>query len=182
MPKGEPKPDLGTEEPGPPDWLCDVGAGEWRRLARQLWLNGLLGREDVQAFAAYCDHFANAARFREILKQQRAEEERVKRLQATWDAFGGDGERPEPATDLQASVIRTSNGNYVQNPIVGSANVSTREMMKIAIEFGLTPSSRTRIDVPRGGANFAAPKDAEPTGPRAVDFLNRGPRLVSSKP
>lgn len=182
LPKGEPKPDLGTEEPSPPDWLSDVGKGEWVRLARQLWLNGVLGREDVQAFAAYCDHFANAMRYRGILDQQRIDEARVLRAQATWDAFSGSkGERPEPETAAQASMIRTTNGNWVQNPIVGMANVSTREMMKIALEFGLTPSSRSRIDVPRGGANFT-PKTDEPTGPRPIDFLNRGPRLVASKP
>lgn len=183
LPVNEPKPDLGNEEPGPPEWLSEVAKAEWRRLARQLWLNGLLGREDVQAFAAYCDHFANAMRYRGILDQQRIDEARVLRAQATWDAFAGaKGERPEPETAAHASMIRTTNGNWVQNPIVGMANVSTREMMKIATEFGLTPSSRSRIDVPRGGANLPAPRDAEPTGPRPIDFLNRGPRLVASKP
>ena len=79
-------------------------------------------------------------------------------------------------------MICTSTGTVQQNPVVGMLNVSTREMMKIATEFGLTPSSRARVNVPRGGANFPEPKDKAPEGPTAASFLNRGPRLVASRP
>ena len=182
LPKNEPKPDLGVAPPEAPEWLSEVGRAEWERLSRQLWLNGLLGREDVQAFAAYCDHFSNAMRYRSILEEQRREEARVARAQERWEHFGRRGTRPEPATLGQASMICTSTGTLQQNPVIGMLNVSTREMMKIATEFGLTPSSRARVNVPRGGANFPEPKDKAPEGPTAASFLNRGPRLVASRP
>jgi len=37
------------------------------------------------------------------------------------------------------------NGNLYQNPYVGMKNQAMEKMMKIAVEFGMTPSSRTRI-------------------------------------
>ena len=44
-------------------------------------------------------------------------------------------------------MIRTSNGNAVQNPLVGAANKAMADMMRYAAEFGMTPSARTRIAV-----------------------------------
>jgi P27 family predicted phage terminase small subunit len=42
-------------------------------------------------------------------------------------------------------VVTTSNGNVVQNPLVSIANKSMHEMMRFAVELGMTPSSRMRI-------------------------------------
>jgi len=42
-------------------------------------------------------------------------------------------------------LIKTSNGNAIQNPLVGTANKAAADMMRYAAEFGMTPSARTRI-------------------------------------
>ena len=42
-------------------------------------------------------------------------------------------------------MIKTSNGNAIQNPLVGTANKAAADMMRYAAEFGMTPSARTRI-------------------------------------
>jgi P27 family predicted phage terminase small subunit len=42
-------------------------------------------------------------------------------------------------------MIKTSNGNAVQNPLVGTANKAAADMMRYAAEFGMTPSARSRI-------------------------------------
>ena len=42
-------------------------------------------------------------------------------------------------------VIRTTNGNLVQNPLVGMANRAMTDMLKVMAEFGMTPSSRSRV-------------------------------------
>lgn len=42
-------------------------------------------------------------------------------------------------------VIRTKNGNLIQNPIVGIANKAWAETVRYAIELGMTPSARTRL-------------------------------------
>jgi phage terminase small subunit len=42
-------------------------------------------------------------------------------------------------------MIRTLAGNVIQNPLVGTANRAMADMVKYAVEFGLTPSARARI-------------------------------------
>lgn len=47
-------------------------------------------------------------------------------------------------------MIKTTNGNAIQNPLVGVASTARRDMQRLAAEFGLTPSSRTQIDSGKG--------------------------------
>ena len=42
-------------------------------------------------------------------------------------------------------MIKTTNGNAIQNPLVGTANKAAADMMRYAAEFGMTPSARSRI-------------------------------------
>ena len=53
-------------------------------------------------------------------------------------------------------VLVTTNGNIVQNPLVGIANTSMRDAIRYGAEFGLTPSSRARLGI-------VATKQYEPT-------------------
>lgn len=56
-------------------------------------------------------------------------------------------------------VIATTNGNLIQNPYVGIANKAWADYVRLTAEFGLTPSSRTRIqlgDEPEAEDPFAA--------------------------
>jgi hypothetical protein len=39
-------------------------------------------------------------------------------------------------------MIKTSNGNAIQNPLVGTANKAAADMVRYAAEFGMTPSAR----------------------------------------
>lgn len=47
--------------------------------------------------------------------------------------------------------IATKNGNIIQNPKVGIANAARRDMVRIAAEFGLTPSASARLGNSNGG-------------------------------
>ena len=42
-------------------------------------------------------------------------------------------------------MIKTTNGNAVQNPLVGTANKAMGDMVRYAAEFGMTPSARSRV-------------------------------------
>ena len=42
-------------------------------------------------------------------------------------------------------LIKTTNGNIIQSPALGVANVAGREMMKALQQFGMTPASRSRL-------------------------------------
>jgi P27 family predicted phage terminase small subunit len=61
-------------------------------------------------------------------------------------------------------IVKTEGGNIIQNPFLSVANKCLLQMAQIESEFGLTPSSRSRI-------RSAAPTDmADPF----EEYLNRG--------
>ena len=70
----------------------------------------------------------------------------------------------EAEVKRRGPVVKTAGGNIIQNPFLSVANKCLAQMGQIESEFGLTPSSRTRI-------RMAAP--AETRDP-FEDFLNRG--------
>ena len=47
------------------------------------------------------------------------------------------------------TVIKTPKGYPIQNPYLSIANAAVDQMRKFEIEFGMTPSSRSRIDTSR---------------------------------
>jgi P27 family predicted phage terminase small subunit len=56
-------------------------------------------------------------------------------------------------TDL---IDETSNGNAIQNCLIGIANKAAADMIKYAAEFGLTPSARARL-----GMDFSKKKKSK---------------------
>lgn len=58
------------------------------------------------------------------------------------------------------TIVKTANGNLIQNPYLAVANRAMEQMTRLAAEFGMTPSSRSRVQV--------AEKDA---GPSLADLL-----------
>lgn len=56
-------------------------------------------------------------------------------------------------------VYRTSKGEILQNPLVRAVNQFADQCLTIAKEFGLTPSSRLRIDLPTPKAEPEIRKD-----------------------
>jgi P27 family predicted phage terminase small subunit len=42
-------------------------------------------------------------------------------------------------------MIKTTNGNGIQNPLIGTANKAASDMVRYAAEFGLTPVARARL-------------------------------------
>jgi P27 family predicted phage terminase small subunit len=47
----------------------------------------------------------------------------------------------------QGLIIKTTNGNAIQNPLIGIANKAHNDMVRYVVEFGMTPSARSRIQV-----------------------------------
>lgn len=46
---------------------------------------------------------------------------------------------------LKTLTIETSNGNAIQNALVGIANKAKADVVRYAAEFGMTPSARARV-------------------------------------
>jgi P27 family predicted phage terminase small subunit len=108
--------------PSPPEHLSADARAEWSRVAEELFRAGLLTGVDRAALAAYCAAYAR------WVGAERAIAEMARRDSLT----GG-------------LMIKTTNGNAIQNPLVGIANKAAADLVRFAAEFGMTPSARSRI-------------------------------------
>lgn len=113
--------------PMPPPHLCDEAKVEWGRVASMLYALRLLSEADVAALTAYCQAWAIHKQATEALN-----------LMAKSDAV------------TKGLLIKTTNGNAIQNPLLGIANKAANDMVRFAAEFGMTPSARARINAPKG--------------------------------
>lgn len=131
----------------PPDHLDKIAKAEWRRLAKEMTDLGTLTNIDRAAFAAYCAAWSTAVQ-----------------AQVAIDKQG----RDDPTT-LGGLLAKTSNGNLIQNPLIGIRNRALRDLMRYAAEFGFTPSSRANVQAvapaaARQAAAAAARKEAQTPG------------------
>jgi P27 family predicted phage terminase small subunit len=108
--------------PAPPAHLTADAVEEWERVATELFNLGILSEIDRAALAAY------AMAYGRWVQAERAIGKMAEKDQLT----GG-------------LMIKTSNGNAIQNPLVGTANKAAADMMRYAAEFGMTPSARSKI-------------------------------------
>lgn len=125
----EPQPSRPSEIPEPPVYLTGYAREEWDRVIEDLYSTGVYATVDQTMLAAYCMAFS---------RWIRAELDLEKMAQQ------------DPTT--HGAMIKTTNGNAIQNPLVGVASTARRDMQRIAAEFGLTPSSRTLLDAGKRGA------------------------------
>src|SRR5688572_13757514 len=105
-----------------PDWLDDEAKAKWKRVTNDLQAMGLLARADRAALAMFCTAWS---RWKDA-------EEQVRK-------FGAIVKSPEK-------------GFPMKSPYLTIADQAMETMRKLMVEFGLTPSSRSRIRVPEGDA------------------------------
>lgn len=103
----------------PPSELSEEGLDYWRRIFPVLQQMRVMTAADEIALTECCEYLADACRYRTALRRLRT---------------GG-------ATDL----IKTKNGFAQPNPLVAMMRAASNQARKYLIEFGLTPSSRTKI-------------------------------------
>ena len=104
-----------TAIPKFPQHLNETAKKEWTRISKHLASLGLLSEIDRAALAAFCVAWARWAEAEEKLK-----------------AHG----------ILVKS--KSPNGFPVQSPYLAIANKAMKQMVDLATEFGMTPSSRSR--------------------------------------
>jgi len=134
--QAEPKPKVVL--PSPPAELSEDALAEWNRVASDLYGLGILTAIDRAALAAYAQAYGR------WVQAERAAARMADKDQLT-----------------SGLMIRTTNGNAVQNPLIGVANKAMADMVRYAAEFGMTPSARSRIQgadpeagQPQGFAEF----------------------------
>jgi P27 family predicted phage terminase small subunit len=93
---------------------------EWKRVSSELAAAGLLTIVDRAALAAYC---------------------------AAWSRWAN---AEEQVQKFGAVIKSPKSGFPIQNPYVGIANTALDQLRRFAAEFGMTPSSRSRIHVADG--------------------------------
>lgn len=117
-----------------PEFL--VGEAElcWKRTAKELYDAGLLTVIDKDALAMYCTAYARWRDAEKVVAQR------------------GLVVLTNVKKDDEGNVI--GGGNYIQNPYLAIANKAMEQMLKLEAEFGMTPSSRTRVraDLPKRAA------------------------------
>ena len=111
----EPRPARLTKAPICPDFLHGLAREQWQKMSPQLLKVGVLTSIDLDALARYCL----------IYQRWRETEERIAKT-------GG-------------PVLETADGNYYQNPYLAVANKCNEQLNSLASEFGLTPSSRSKV-------------------------------------
>ena len=107
--------------PDCPDFLDDEAKAEWFRIVPVLMEMGLLSRADRSALAAYCMAYSRWVRAEGLVRK-----------------FGEIVKSPEK-------------GFPMKSPYLTVADQALETMRKLMVEFGLTPSSRSRIRVPDHG-------------------------------
>ena len=106
--------------PQPPEWLNDDGRAEWVSVTGELKTSGVLAYADFSIIAMYCNEIATYI----------------------------DCQRQMQKAGTRVMVIKDENGKlkYAQQvPYQKIAHDCVEKALKLAAEFGLTPSARTRI-------------------------------------
>jgi P27 family predicted phage terminase small subunit len=104
--------------PSCPTWLDAEAKREWRRIVPELETLGLLTRIDRAALAAYCQSYSE-----------------------WWAMERAIREKGRTQTNAMSGVVSA-------RPEVGMRDRALTQMKAFLTEFGLTPSSRSRVSVP----------------------------------
>ena len=114
---------LNRNEPNPerkiptcPQHLCPSAKAEWKRLAQQLYVLGVLTPLDRSTLAAYCQAYGRWVEAEQKLKETPA-------------------------------LLKMPSGYVQQNPWLTIANKQLELMHRFMSELGLSPASRSRVDV-----------------------------------
>jgi P27 family predicted phage terminase small subunit len=111
-----------SEIPSPPDWLSDIGAEEWNKVCAELHNKKMLHHIDLRLLEAYCNAISLHIETEIMLRKKG-------RIQVFKDEEG--------------------NVKHAQAvPYQKIANDALDRALKIATQFGFTPSSRSGISTP----------------------------------
>lgn len=119
----EPVPDGGMPER--PTFLTGPAKKEWGRLALLLYEKGVLTTWDLTTFAQYCWHWGEWVSLGRAIKKAK-------------------GDKKDLRTRYTAT---TSKGGECLDVLVQAQFKALAACRSLATEFGLTPSSRTRIKI-----------------------------------
>ena len=131
------QPEIPMDVPEPPAFLHPYAREEWTRIATECYRLRLLTELDGPSLAAYCQAYAIWRDAVELLAE--------------------DAKRDPESRGLLVERTNPSGDTYkVKTPILTAAHNASREMLRYAGAFGLTPVARARIA--SGLSAFAKPR------------------------
>ena len=110
--------------PDPPAHMDAEAIAEWNRVTPGLDALHLMQPNYRAPLAAYCMAYSRWVRA----------ETAIAKMGAGDMLTGG-------------LMIKTTNGNAIQNPLVGTANKAALDMVRYAAEFAMTPCAQARLSV-----------------------------------
>jgi P27 family predicted phage terminase small subunit len=125
-----PAPD--PEIPDAPAHLSVAALEEWNRISVELEELGLLSQIDMAALAIYCTAWGRFVEAEQHLRE---------------DGLMLMGRAKPTGATLEDGTPEMEDGKPYQNPWVGVSNRAIELMQSMLAEFGLSPSSRSRITV-----------------------------------
>lgn len=128
-----------------PAWLNEHATAEWRSIVPHLLRLGLLTQIDGAALAAYC---VNRARW------LAAEHEVARRGEFIDELIDDEPDRSSKRGRKHVVLVRR-----IENPAIRTADRAMKLMNRFGVEFGLTPSSRSRLSISHNGDKPADPAD-----------------------
>lgn len=124
------EPNAPPGEPPMPGGLPAAAKREWKAIVPELQILGVLSKVDRAALAAYCHCYA---RWFEAEKKVRQ--------------YGLIVEEPVLSAGEDTGYVRLK-----ANPAIRVSNDAAKQMKSFLVEFGMTPSSRSRIRVEKPAA------------------------------
>ena len=113
---------VGEKIPSPPKWLSEIGKQEWKKVCCELFGKQMLHHIDLRLIESYCNSIALHIETEMLLREKG-------RIQAFKNSDG---------TLKHTQAV----------PYQKIANDALDRALKIATQFGLTPSSRSGISTP----------------------------------
>lgn len=129
----------------PPSWLRADAKKEWKNEAKEALKAGILTNSDRSAFADLC---ILQARVKQAYQDMHKFAESIRKKA---EAKGG-------VWEFDTIMPPTQTGFFAQNPHIPIYNKALKDLNMMRAEFGMTPSSRTRIKVDKASDDnpFAA--------------------------
>jgi P27 family predicted phage terminase small subunit len=127
LPKNEPIPP--AEMPNCPSTLDAYGLEKWNEVAPGLVAMGTLAKVDGDILTAYCSSWS----------RYRAAEEALADLRKS--------------NPLNALILKTVSGNYIQQPLIGISNTAARDFVRYGDILGIGETSRARLGISRDKGN-----------------------------
>lgn len=119
--------DIVKDLPEPPDWLSEIGKQEWNKVTQQLFNLKMLHQIDLRLIEAYCNEMSLYIETEQLLRNKG-------RIQA----------------------FKNTDGTLKHTQAVPHQKIAKDALaaaLKIATQFGLTPTARASISAPQVNNN-----------------------------